>query len=56
MSNLYLAVGSILMLTYNLWVDVGYHNGAKGKVVDFYTSIMMDIKQMMESNFQKLLL
>ena len=23
------------MLTHNLWADIGLHNGAKGKVVDF---------------------
>ena len=35
MLNLYLAVDAEVMLTSNLWVDVGLHNGAKGKVVDF---------------------
>ena len=31
---LYLSVGSKVMLTQNLWSEVGLHNGAKGKVVD----------------------
>ena len=35
MLKLYLAVGDEVMLTFNLWVDVGFHNGANGKVVDF---------------------
>ena len=35
MLKLYLAIGPEVMLTSNLWVDVGLHNGAKGKVVDF---------------------
>ena len=33
MLKLYLSVGAELMLTYNQWVDVGFHNGAKLKVV-----------------------
>ena len=39
MPQLYLVVGAEFVLTYNLWVDVGFHNGAKGKVVEFYTSM-----------------
>ena len=35
MSKLYLAVGDEVMLTSNLWVDVGLRNGAKGNVVYF---------------------
>ena len=35
MSKLYLAIGPEVMLTSNLWVGVGFHNGSKGKVVYF---------------------
>ena len=34
MAQLYLAVGAEVMLTSNLWTEVGLHNRAKGKVVD----------------------
>jgi len=33
-AELYLACGAEVMLTSNLWTDVGLHNGARGKVVD----------------------
>ena len=33
--KIYLVIGSEYILPYNLWVDVGMHNGAKEKVVDF---------------------
>lgn len=32
---LYLCDGADVMLTSNLWAEVGLHNGARGKVVDF---------------------
>ena len=32
---LHLCVGSEVMLTSNVWTEVGLHNGAKGKVIDF---------------------
>ena len=35
MDKLYLAVGAEVMLTSNLWVSVGFHNGYKVKVVYF---------------------
>ena len=34
MAQLYLAVGAEVILTSNLWTEVGLHNRAKGKVVD----------------------
>ena len=33
--QLYLVIVSDSILQYNLWVDVGIHNGKKEKVVDF---------------------
>ena len=35
MSKLYLAAGAEVMLTYNLWIGAGFHNGVKWKVVYF---------------------
>jgi ATP-dependent exoDNAse (exonuclease V) alpha subunit len=34
-NKLYLSIGSNVMLTSNLWTDVGLHNGAKGTVEGF---------------------
>ena len=34
-SCLYLANGSDVILTSNLWTPVGLHNGARGKGIDF---------------------
>ena len=35
LSQSYLVFRAEVMLTHNLWVDVGLHNGDKGKVVNF---------------------
>ena len=34
-SNLYLCKEEYIMLTSNFWSEVGLHNGARGKAVDF---------------------
>ena len=34
-SCLYLTKGDDVMLISNLWTPVGFHNGARGKVIDF---------------------
>jgi len=38
-TELYLACRVEVILTSNLWADVGLHNGAKGKVVDIVYKI-----------------
>ena len=46
--ELYLACRAEVMLTLNLWADVGLHNGAKGKVVDVVYKYQMDQDRQIE--------
>ena len=36
LSQSYLVFGAEVMFTHHLWVDVGLHNGYKGRVVVFF--------------------
>ena len=51
MMELYLACRAEVMLTLNLWADVGLHNGAKGKVVDVVYKYQMDQDRQIEWAF-----
>ena len=40
MAQLYLAVGSEVMLTSNIWIEVGLHNGEKVKLLILYINML----------------
>ena len=52
-SCLYLAKGADVLLTSNLWTPVGFHNGDRGKVLDF---VYMNSNGPRSQTFQRLLL